>query len=62
MLDKNGTIIKQGDKIVDVHGTVGIMTDIGGAEAIRFDKDGEASYVFARLIVSKEICVVGSCD
>ena len=59
MLDKNGATIETGNRVVDVHGTVGVMTDVGGAMAIKFELDGEDKYIMASKIVSNEICIIG---
>ena len=58
MRDKNGTEVKIGDRVVDVHGNVGEMCNITGVPAIRFDHDGQEKYAFPHKIVESEIEIV----
>ena len=62
MRDKNGKEIKQGMSVIDVHGNKGVMCNVSGAEAIKFNHDGEERYVFPHRIVESHICIVEDND
>ena len=55
MVDKNGIELVEGDKVVDVHGLNGEVTDINGVSAIRFMYEGNPRYTFSSKIDSSQI-------
>jgi hypothetical protein len=58
MKDKNGTDITLGMSVIDIHGNVGTLVDVNGAEAIYFIIKDKPRYVFSSRIIENQIEIV----